>query len=137
MPDWFALAAWLPCVQGFAVSAAYMAAKGPGLAFHLPDEKYGCEPKPAVRLVTAVPTGAPGRSRGSRLGPEKYTTLRALVSATSIEKLGESGMRYSARMLPSRPDTAITMRARVPSGNRICARVRLAVSMALCTIRSE
>src|ERR1017187_2414008 len=134
MPDWFALAGWFPCVHGLAVSASYIGAKGPRLVFHIPDGKYGCEPKPTVRLVPAVPTGTPGRSRGSRLGPEKYTTLRALVSATSIEKIGESGMRYSARILPSRSDTAITMRARVPSGSRICARVRLAVSMALCTI---
>ena len=65
-----------------------------------------------------------------RLGPEKYTTLRAFATATSSEKTVESGIRYSASTVPSRSVTEIAIRARLPSGSLRMARVRLERSMA-------
>src|SRR5882724_11512403 len=74
-----------------------------------------------VRFVTAVPIGTPGRSSALRSGPLKKITLRALATATSMLKMVASGMRFNPINVPSRSATAITKRAREPSGKRITA----------------
>src|SRR5580692_8506956 len=57
--------------------------------------------------------------------------LRALLAATSILNTVESCIRRKPIIVPSRSATAITIRAREPIGNRIAARVVLAVASAL------
>src|SRR5215472_3404326 len=60
--------------------------------------------------------------------------FRALLTATSTLNTVESAMRRSPIIVPSRSATAMTMRARDPIGNRIAARVVLAVASALFRI---
>jgi hypothetical protein len=45
-----------------------------------------------------------------------------------------SGMRKTARIVPARSDTAITILVGLPSGSRMAARVRSACALALCTM---
>src|SRR5712692_781336 len=88
-----------------------------------------------VRFVTAVPMGTPFKSAAVRDELLKYTMLRALVAATSMLNIVESGMRRTPMMVPSKSATAITILVREPIGKRIAARVRFAVASALSKIR--
>ena len=68
------------------------------------------------------------------LGASGRAMLRALVAATSMLNTVESCIRRNPMMVPSRSATAITIFAFEPSGNRIAARVILAVASALSKI---
>src|SRR6184192_491772 len=87
-----------------------------------------------VRFVTALPNGTPFSSAAVRELLLKYTMLRALVTATSILKTVESGMRRNPMIVPSRSATATTILVRDPIGRRIAARVVFAVASALSRI---
>src|SRR5215472_2026246 len=54
--------------------------------------------------------------------------LRALVTATSMLKTVESGIRRKPMIDPSKSATAITILVREPMGRRIAARVVFAVA---------